>query len=267
MGYTNPSGTVVYNIGDHVMIQAISNPGFRFVRWEETGSAEDSYEFDVTGNATYTAEFEPVESNYYVVRTSCDPANMGSTSGDGTYLHGTSCTIDVTPDSEYDFVSWNIDGVSIVDNPYTFTVEHDTECIAVLNKKPSGGGVWNISVSGNTVYASNGESQVSLNEYCTMQDNTLYVDVYHDLTELGDNGFVISYTNKDLNEVTIEGDGIYPDFNTTDQYIDSIINVSGIINGDTTNAIYVITILQQEQRSNVTARYLNGDENWWNLNE
>lgn len=265
MGYTNPSGTVVYNIGEHIMIQAFSNPGFKFVRWEETGTEEPDYEIDITGNETFTAIFEPIEGDYCTVRTSCDPANTGTLEGQGSYMRGAECTLKAEPAAGYVFVAWKVDEELIMEPSYTFVIEKDVVAVAMFEKQASVN-AWDVFIRDGSLWIINEATQEEqpLNNYGEMQGDTLYFDA-STLAEISEGVFTMSYTDRYLNEVIIDDNGIYPDFNLEDQLIESIITVTDMVGGDHNTAKYAITVLNNEQRDEVTAKYLDGDEDWWKL--
>lgn len=54
MGYVVGGGTAMD--GDEIIIRAIANPGYRFLRWQD-GNTDSVRTVTVTGNATYTAYF------------------------------------------------------------------------------------------------------------------------------------------------------------------------------------------------------------------
>lgn len=271
MGTTNPSGTNVFNIGDTILIQAISNPGFIFKRWVEDGSTNPIIEYYVSGDKSFTAEFDRNESDQCIVYTSSEPRDGGTTRGQGTYRRGTQCRIEAYPADGYVFVHWNINGVEVEDNPYIFTIEDNMTCVAVFKKKSAQNNSWDVFIKSGELWIENEETheQQPLNRYGEMQGDTLYFDATA-LSSISEGGFTMSYTAKveeSFEEITITNNGVYADFNTDDRKIESIITVTDMRDGDTSTAKYAIKILTEEQRDEVTQRYLNGDPNWWKLEQ
>lgn len=105
---------------------------YTFSGWDKTISS-------VTGEATYTAQYNGT-TNSYTLTTS---GEHGTTAGDGTYLYGKSVTITAVADACYEFVQWS-DGdtnatreVTVTSNTtyvatfrkiqYTITVQSDND--------------------------------------------------------------------------------------------------------------------------------------------
>lgn len=60
--FGNVTGGGAYIEGTAVNIRAIPYDGYRFVRWQESGSASAQYSLVVTENRTLTAEFAPIDA-------------------------------------------------------------------------------------------------------------------------------------------------------------------------------------------------------------
>ena len=105
---------------------------YTFSGWDKTISS-------VTGEATYTAQYNGT-TNSYTLTTS---GEHGTTTGDGTYLYGKSVTLTAVADACYEFVQWS-DGdtnatreVTVTGNAtytatfrqiqYTITVQSDND--------------------------------------------------------------------------------------------------------------------------------------------
>ena len=99
----NILGGGMYYEGDHCTLQAIPNLGFLFINWTKGGKvvSEDSeYSFIVKEDAIYIANFG------VDITTQSNPVEGGTTSGDGTYVIGNTCTLVATPSSDYVFQNW-----------------------------------------------------------------------------------------------------------------------------------------------------------------
>ena len=119
--------------------------GYSFVRWMKNGSqvsTNPSYNFTVTGNASYVAVFS---LNSYTISASSSPSAGGSVSGAGSYNYGSICTLTATPATGYSFVRWTKNGSQVSTNPsYSFTVTADANYVAVFSLNS-----YTISVSAN----------------------------------------------------------------------------------------------------------------------
>ena len=67
--YGAVTGGGIYFEGTPVTLRAYPNDGYRFVRWQETGSKSAAYSFTVNNNLTATAEFAVIDTPYLTVAT------------------------------------------------------------------------------------------------------------------------------------------------------------------------------------------------------
>lgn len=105
-GSANGGGTYAY--GQVITISATANTGYSFVNWTLNGvevSTDAEYTFTVTGNATYTANFEVAQ--YTITVTTSEG---GTATGGGIYTHGASVTLEATPDEHFVFINWAKNG-------------------------------------------------------------------------------------------------------------------------------------------------------------
>ena len=125
------SGGGTYQQGQTCTVSATPANGFTFVKWTENGnqvSTNANYTFTVTGNRTLVAHFQA--QSYYIATTS-NPTNGGTTSGNGLYQYGETCTVTATPAQGYDFVNWKENGnVVSTEASYSFTVTNGRNLIA-----------------------------------------------------------------------------------------------------------------------------------------
>ncbi len=129
-GTTSGDGTF-YN-GQSCTVTATPATGYQFVNWtDEDGnqvSTSASYTFTVNGNISLTANFELKQ---YDVTTASNPTNGGTTTGDGTFTYGQSCTVTATPATGYQFVKWTKNGSQVSTNAeYTFEVTENVSLVA-----------------------------------------------------------------------------------------------------------------------------------------
>ncbi len=115
------SGTVIgggtYDYGTTIELQANPNNGYTFNRWQD-GNTQNPRTIRVTGDATYTAYFT---QNIYTITTNVSPEGSGTVEGGGAFHYNdhTTLTATPTPNSDYEFQSWD-DGNT--DNPRPITV-------------------------------------------------------------------------------------------------------------------------------------------------
>ena len=110
------SGGGTFPAGAVIQISATPSPQARFVSWDDNVT-DNPRTITVNGNVTYMAKFEALQ-NYTITVESANPT-MGSVTGGGTFVEGTSITIGATAFSGYYFIGWD-DGNA--DNPRTITV-------------------------------------------------------------------------------------------------------------------------------------------------
>lgn len=74
------------------------------------------------------------QTQTYTITTAVSPAGGGTTTGDGTYAAGASCTITATPAAGYTFVRWEKNGAQVSTSAsYTFTVSESATYTAVFS--------------------------------------------------------------------------------------------------------------------------------------
>ena len=116
------------NSGDTQSVTATPNAGYSFSSWTTTsgtlsGSSDNPVTFTMGSNdATLTATFT---ANTYTLTLEADPSAGGSVSGSGNVTFGSTVTITATPNSNYQFVNWTVDGEEVSDEAtYTFTYDY-----------------------------------------------------------------------------------------------------------------------------------------------
>ncbi len=101
--YGSTSGTGSYAYGSTTQISATPNTGYEFVRWNDN-NPENPRTITITGAATYTAVFAPIQ---YVLTVVSENNAKGTVTGGGTYDYGTNVTISATPTAHHTFAQWN----------------------------------------------------------------------------------------------------------------------------------------------------------------
>ena len=93
-----------YKENSHVTIEAKANEGYTFISWNDS-ITENPRTIIVTSDASYTAIFEPIDTNtYYTITVEVNDPAMGSATGGGTFVANTEATLStivVTGDATY----------------------------------------------------------------------------------------------------------------------------------------------------------------------
>lgn len=145
-GSTFGSGS--YNAGTTVTIISSPNTGYTFLNWTENGtivSTNSTFQFVLNSNRTFVANFSAIPALQFAVILTSSPPQGGTTTGSGSYTTGTSVTINATPSSEYNFVSWTENG-TIVSTSSSFTFPLNSNRNFVANFVSN---IYTVSVSAN----------------------------------------------------------------------------------------------------------------------
>ena len=124
------TGTVAgggrYARGTYHDIAAIPNPGYRFQRWND-GVTNSSRIVYLTQDTLFTAYF--LENDMSEVRATSTNDTLGTVEGGGLYHQGVTVTLTARPADSCYFVMWTD---SVLDNPRSFVLTHDTSFVAVF---------------------------------------------------------------------------------------------------------------------------------------
>ena len=117
-----------------ITVAATPNTGYVFTNWTNEAtivSTSSSYTFTLTKNTTLIANFTPVIAGNFAVILSSKPLAGGTTNGGGSFLAGSSVTINAIPNINYKFINWT-KGTTIVSvtPSHTFILTKDTTLIA-----------------------------------------------------------------------------------------------------------------------------------------
>ncbi len=136
------SGGGSYKQGENATVTADPGSGYTFKEWQWNGgsSADNPFTFSVGENRELTAIFEKEpdvpeqpKDNYYTIRLDTQPIDVGSVTGGGVYVSGTSATIKAAPHDGYHFVHWAENGAEVSrDAEYSFVVGADRNLTAVF---------------------------------------------------------------------------------------------------------------------------------------
>ncbi|MGZ5019225.1 MAG: InlB B-repeat-containing protein [Chthoniobacterales bacterium] len=127
------SGGGVYPPYSSVTLVATPASGYAFVNWTEGVNAisnSPSLTFSAQTDRTLVANFIAAGANL-TISTSSNPANGGTTSGDGVYANGVHAVVVATPNSGYKFSKWLENGASVsTAASYGFTVAGNRALVA-----------------------------------------------------------------------------------------------------------------------------------------
>lgn len=95
----------------------------------------NGYQFNSAHYAVFN--IHPLSGESYTVTTSANPSNGGTTSGDGVYQEGQSCTVHAVANSGFVFDAWTENGEQVsTSSNYSFNVYSDRTLVAVFTEIP-----------------------------------------------------------------------------------------------------------------------------------
>ena len=112
------AGGGLYYLGESVAIAATANEHYYFDQWSD-GVTTNPRVVTVTGDATYTAVFEPV---MYTLTVAANDYAMGQVTGSGSYAYGTTVTTEARAFGGYRFAGWD-DGIDEAQRMVTVTAD------------------------------------------------------------------------------------------------------------------------------------------------
>ena len=129
-----------YSGGTPITITATPASGYRFAYWKQGAGLGDLsgvphivgtnpvLKHMVCYGTTLTAHFE---KNFPTLSTSSFPTGSGTTTGGGTYAHGSNVTVNAVPAVGYVFSKWrHVTNVLSIDPSYTYEITNDTTLTA-----------------------------------------------------------------------------------------------------------------------------------------
>jgi hypothetical protein len=124
------SNTGLYPENSAAPLIANPNAGYAFANWTENGavvSTNPNYTFTVTADRTLVANF----SAGSLITVTASPVNGGTAEGGGSFVNGSSVTVEAQPAANYAFVNWTDNDEPVSTNPsYTFTAAGDRDLVA-----------------------------------------------------------------------------------------------------------------------------------------
>lgn len=187
--FGNVSGSGTYVYGMEVTLQAFALPGYRFDHWGD-GIKENPRTITVTGDADYTAIFEP---EYHTVTVLANSNSMGAVSGSGSYQDNSYAVISAKPHRGYTFLSWN-DGNTLAERSVlvlrditytayfapatslesTLAQEISTEGLTIIFSNCQAKAITVLAVNGQTIYRGKKPDRITMPEhglYLIVTDN------------------------------------------------------------------------------------------------
>ncbi len=132
-------GRLVY--GTSILLEAVADPGYRFVRWESEETEIDSLaaalpvlSWQATENSVFKAVFEPLK---YRIETSVSPLGTGTVTHGGMFDYGSSVSFEAKPDAMHVFKAWTLNGKEISGEAVLKTTveEADVTYVAVFTPR------------------------------------------------------------------------------------------------------------------------------------
>lgn len=138
LGHPSPSGDTLVAEGQSITVSASTHGIARFDGWyigEERVSTDNPYTFQVNSDMAIVANFVQC----YTLQLDYNPF-QGQATGNGIYDAGSEVTITATPEAGYLFNGWLFSGSTdtIFTNPYTFTINENTEIEVLFKQQPVG---------------------------------------------------------------------------------------------------------------------------------
>ena len=125
------SGAGTYPRNATCTLTATANSGYTFANWTRNGnvvSTNATYSFQVTGNASFVANFTQIS---YTVAAVPNPTEGGTVSGTGTFNQGQQCTVTATANEGYTFSNWTENNIQVsTEASYTFVVTANRSLVA-----------------------------------------------------------------------------------------------------------------------------------------
>ena len=129
IGHGSVTGSGTYTYGHTCTCTASPSSGYVVSYWTVDGqtvqNGGNTLTFAVTGNnqvVCYVAQ-----GVYYTVGAVTNPRSLGTISGTGNYLAGSTCTLSIAVNQGYHFDHWELNGTNVGSSTtYSFTVTRDT---------------------------------------------------------------------------------------------------------------------------------------------
>ena len=132
----NPEETQ-YLIGEELTLEAVPNPGFKFVKWQkDLGGSENPTTFIVDGNMVIKAIFEQIPTYNLTINPPVGQGTVSKNPDKSEYLENEKVVLTANPAVGYKFSSWSGD-LSGDQNPTTLVMDSDKSITAVFEEGES----------------------------------------------------------------------------------------------------------------------------------
>jgi len=128
---TYEAGTYFADGINHTRLPFFSNPSIQYegIAVGDATNADNAY--TIRQVKSTIAGYRTGGTTYYAVSCISTPTEGGTTSGEGAYASGESCTVTATPKSGYTFTNWTKNGSQVSTSAsYTFTASANTTLVA-----------------------------------------------------------------------------------------------------------------------------------------
>ncbi len=133
-GTTNPaSGIYTYSAGSYADVTALPSANYMFDHWVLDGSPAGSVNpISILMNSNHTLHAVFSLINYTLSITTTAGGTTDPAPGTYVYTSGSSAVVTATPDINYKFIHWEIDGSNVTDNPITVLMNKNYTLHAVF---------------------------------------------------------------------------------------------------------------------------------------
>jgi hypothetical protein len=171
--------TTGYTKGEIVQLIASPNEGCEFVNWTEGSSiisTSPSLEFAALENRNLKANFKKKK---FTIGVTSKPTTGGQNSSSTIYDYGTKITLNASPNTDYCFVNWTVNGFEVsASSSYKFTVTDNVDIVANFKKcytiQLATIGLGSGTITGSGVYSENASVTIK----ATPNDNSRFIGWY-----------------------------------------------------------------------------------------
>jgi len=168
-GSVSPTvGDHIYYSGTSVTLTATPDAGWKFDKWEVNGNTvtNASTQITITANTTAIATFSALPT-YTLTVSHIGNGTISPVDGESTRYEGESVTLTATPDADWKFDKWEINGNVVTSASTQITISANTTAVATFSLIPT----YTLTVShvGNgTITPTDGESTRTEGESVTL---------------------------------------------------------------------------------------------------
>ncbi len=127
-----PAGTLYFQAGDTIHLNASSNEEWEFVKWIVDGQeiTDTSYEFVLNANAEVEAVYNEIFQMFSVQVSVVGEGSVDPAPGTHSFVEGSQITFTATPSVEnWVFQKWTVNGVNNTNNPLVKNINNNLEIV------------------------------------------------------------------------------------------------------------------------------------------